>query len=305
MSLKRFSLIAFGLGVIVLVVYVSKGCGDDFRVFYRAGKFILNGNAAGLYDVSAYPISSAGRTPFIRAAWESLVFVPFAALPYKFSLWLWSAVNLAAFGFSAWLVRDDLKRFLEPQKLSRSLALGGALLAIGCTLGAGQDDGLFLMLVVLALTAAKERRDLDAGLWLALATIKLQLLLPLFALIIIRKRWKIAEGAALGGFGLILTSILVAGPTWFGDCVHAQGFAAYQTGHFTARYLLIAYGSSPLIWLALALGMIVSFLAVRKKETETAAAWLIVATVFFNWHSLTCDYVTLLPAAVKVETRSS
>ncbi len=63
-----------------------------------------------------------------------------------------------------------------------------------------------MLLIVLALKSARVRNDFDAGMWLGLASIKLHLLLPLFLLIVLRRKWQIAWSVMLTGIFLFCTS---------------------------------------------------------------------------------------------------
>lgn len=297
--LKVAALFLLTAGVLVFIVYLVAGREmngvADFRSCYLAGMKIRTGNVFSLYDVSSYPQFA----PFVRAAWEALIFVPFVFFPYQAAFVIWTLVSLFLFGMSGWLMRDELWAALVTEnRLLRKISVLALLIPIGTTLAVGEDAALFLLLIVLALRSARVGRDFDAGIWLGLASIDLHLLIPLFLLIVLRKRWRMVESIALTGTFLFLISTALAGPYWVTACIHAQASVADQLGFETARWLLVIVGVRRFIPLFLVAGVLVSLWLVRRMAFERAAAWLIVSAIFFNWHSFLFDYSSALPAIV-------
>ncbi len=300
---KFAALIFFAAAVLLFIAHLLKGIElsgkADFYWVYIAGTEVRTGHALDLYNLALYPFSA----PFDRAAWESLLFVPFTFFPFSVALRLWNTVSIVLFGVSGWLLRYEIRDILvsRPQFLRR-LFLFALLIPIGETLAFGQDAALFLLFIVLALKSAKNRKDWDAGIWIGLASIKLQLLLPLFLLIILRRKWQIAWSVALTGIFLFCISTALAGPNWVFACIHTQASVTDQMGYLTARYILTLSGVHKLTLVILVAGVLVSLWLVRNMPFERAAAWMIVSAIFFNWHSLPYDYASALPAIVLKES---
>jgi Glycosyltransferase family 87 len=296
--LKVAGLFLLTVAVLAFIAYLLVGKElngiDDFRSCYIVGMKVRTGHVFDLYDVSSYPVSA----PFLRAAWEALIFVPFTFFSYQTAFNLWTTLNIVLFGISGWLMKDEIRTALEENQLLRRIAVIALLIPIGETLAFGQDAALFLLLIVLALRSARAGRDFDAGIWLGLASINLHLLLPLFLLIVLRRRWRMVQSIALTGTFLFLISIALAGPYWIPACIHAQANVTDQMGYETARYLLMIAGVHRLTLLFLMAGVIASLWLVRNMAFERAAAWMIVSAIFFNWHSFFFDYSCAMPAFV-------
>jgi len=298
---KFVALIFFTAVVVLFIARLLKGIElsgrADFYWVYIAGKEVRTGHALDLYTLALYPF----RAPFDRAAWESLLFVPFSFFPFSVAFALWNTVSIVLFGISGWLLRHEIRDVLVARsQFLRRLLLFALLIPIGETLAFGQDAALLLLFIVLALKSAKDRRDWDAGIWLGLASIKLHLLLGLFLLIILRRKWQIAWSVVLTGIFLLCLSTALAGPGWVFACIHAQASVSDQMGYLTARNVLELSGvyKLKLTLVILIAGVLVSLWLVRNMPFERAAAWMIVSAIFFNWHSLPYDYASALPAIV-------
>lgn len=297
--LKLYTLFLLTVGVLLFIGYLLVGKElngiDDFRSAYIIGMKVRTGNVFDLYDVSSYPVAS----PFIRAAWESLLFFPFAFFSYPTAFKLWTAFSMILFGISGWLMKDEIRAVMVMEsQLLRRIMLFALLIPMGETLAFGQDSALFLLLIILALRSTRDGRDFDAGIWLGFASIDLHLLLPLFMLVVLRRRWRIVQSIILTGTFLFLVSTGVAGPNWISACFHAQANVGDQMGYETARYLLMIAGIHRFALLFLITGVLVSMWFVRNMAFERAAAWMIVSGIFFNWHSFFFDYASALPAII-------
>lgn len=285
------------VGVILLIVWQTTGKSlsgkADFLSFYIAATRIRTGHATDIYNLAAYPKMS----PYVRASWEAFIFVPFTLFSYRVAFALWTVVSVLLLGICVYLLRSGIRFILVAKsQLWRRLALFGMLLPIGVALTSGQDTALFLLLIILTVISARNGRDVDAGICLGLASIKLQLLLPIFALIMLRGRWRIMSSIALTGIFLFTLSIAVAGPNWMAECFHAQASVSNQFGFDTARYVMGVVGLNKYVPLAILAGIGTSLWVVRKMPLDRSIAWMMVAAVFFNWHAMFYDYAVSLPA---------
>lgn len=299
--IKFVALIFLTAVVVLFITRLLKGIElsgrADFYCGYIAGKEVRTGHALDLYTLALYPF----RAPFDHAAWESLLFVPFSFFPFSVAFALWNTVSIVLFGISGWLLRHEIRDVLVTRThFLRRLLLFALLIPIGETLAFGQDAALLLLFIVLALKSTKDGRDWDAGIWLGLASIKIHLMLGLFLLIALRRKWQIAWSVVLTGMFLFCLSTALAGPGWVLACIHAQASVSNQMGYLTARKILELSGiyKLKLTLVILVAGVLVSLWLVRNMPFERAAAWMIVSAIFFNWHSLPYDYTSALPAIV-------
>ena len=83
----------------------------DFRQLYAAGYMVRTGHASELYDTRAQQqfqdalVGNDERAlPFIRPAYQALLFVPFSLLPYRSAYLAFLAVNLVLLAMAFWLI---------------------------------------------------------------------------------------------------------------------------------------------------------------------------------------------------------
>jgi len=88
----------------------------DFRQLYAAGYMVGTGHAGELYDARAQQqfqdalVGNDERAlPFIRPAYQSLLFVPFSLLPYRTAYLAFLAVNLVLLAMTFWILRPNMR----------------------------------------------------------------------------------------------------------------------------------------------------------------------------------------------------
>jgi hypothetical protein len=192
----------------------------DFTILYTAGKVVNEGRGRQLYDLEtqlALQRSFApeiehreNALPFNHPPFEALLFVPLAGLPYVTAYLVWAAFNIALI-LGLWIL-------LRPRLPSlHNLLPGLPLLAIFAffpvimALLQGQDSILLLFLYGLAFAALTTGRAFLAGICLALALFKFQLVLPFVVVLLVRRQWKAIAGFSFTAFVLLLVSAAVVG----------------------------------------------------------------------------------------------
>ncbi len=192
----------------------------DFTIFYTAGKVVHEGRGRQLYDLEtqfALQRSFAPEVkhrenalPFNHPPFEALLFAPLAGLPYVTAYLVWALFNITLIvGF--WIL-------LRP-RLSRLHALLPALpllamfsfFPVVMTLLQGQDSILLLFLYGLAFSALATGRAFLAGVCLALALFKFQLVLPFVVVLLVRRQWKVVAGFSFAALVLLIVSAAVVG----------------------------------------------------------------------------------------------
>jgi hypothetical protein len=189
----------------------------DFRQLYAAGYMVRTGHAGELYDYQAQKnaqdslVATGDRAlPFIRPAYQALLFVPFSLLPYRAAYLAFLGVNLILLALAFWLLRAKLT----------NLAVAWSILPVfvflvfypvALALMQGQDSILLLALLAAALVSLDRGRDLTAGAMVALGLFKLQIVIPIAVLFLLWRRWRFTGGFVLSGLVLALVSMWTVG----------------------------------------------------------------------------------------------
>src|SRR4029079_12987252 len=92
----------------------------DFRQLYAAGYMVRTGQAGQLYDIRAQQqfqdvlVGNDERAlPFIRPAYQALLFVPFSLLPYRSASLAFLAVNLALLALAFRALRSHMSHLMR------------------------------------------------------------------------------------------------------------------------------------------------------------------------------------------------
>lgn len=197
----------------------------DFASFYTAGQIVRSGQTANLFDralqwkiqhqFAAKVEIRRGPLPFIRPPFEALLFVPFAYLSYPVACMLWLVLNLVLLLLTPlWLPRFDGVGFTLAEQMLVSLSYFPAAFC----LIQGQDAVLLLIIVLFSLRLLLRGSEVECGAILGLGLFKFHLVLPLLAIFLLRKRFKV-----VGGF--VATAIMLLGISLL--MVHASGLINY------------------------------------------------------------------------------
>jgi alpha-1,2-mannosyltransferase len=188
---------------------LGKPIGTDFASFWTASRFVLAGNAAGAYDPyqhHAAQILLFGKKDVDFYAWfypptALLIVAPLGLLPYGISLLSWLAVTTAAYVATIW-------KFI-PRADALIPILGFP--AVITNVGHGQNAFFSTAIVGIGLFIS-DRRPIAAGALLGCLCYKPQLA-PMLAIVVLARRdWKMALGAALSIAAQALTATLLFGP---------------------------------------------------------------------------------------------
>jgi Glycosyltransferase family 87 len=192
----------------------------DFTVYYTAATMLRSGQGRSLYDpkvqfevqkAATGRISSGrGPLPYIHPPFEALLFLPLAWLPYAKAFALWDLLNVGILFGVAVLLRRSIStlRRISPWQL---VVVSLCFFPVFICLLQGQDSILLLLLCVLAFDALKKKRDLVAGVWLALGMFKFQFMIPVFLLLGLWKERRAAIGFAGVSAALVFISAGMAG----------------------------------------------------------------------------------------------
>jgi hypothetical protein len=311
----------------VFLLQPAKEQRGDFAQLYTAWTLVHEGEGARLYDYGlqaerqralldgwTFP---GGLLPFNYPPQVGLLFAPLAALPMRAAFHLWSVAQAALL---IWLMRI-LWRLGRGPALERALT-GAAVLALPALLLTFAQGAFSLVVLIAALklhevlVAGRERAG---GLWLALGTLKPQLVaLPALATLAAR-RWRAVVTFAAAMLAVVLACGAAFGPRTWVDFLTAvlQASRTFEAGgiHVAATInlkgmLVFAFGSAvePAAALVSVAGWLLACAATvwlwrgpwRPDDPRTAlrmAATLLLGT-FFNLHLYPQDGLMIAGAAV-------
>ena len=184
--------------------------GGDYPAFYAAARIAADGDVDEVNDLDRLEAEQEDLFPddedqgFLTWAYPphvAVLYRPLAALPYRPSYALHTALMVAAFVVAVLLARP-LVPWLRNATLP-AVALGLVYWPMFRGIGAGQNTALTLLLLVAAWRASSRDRDVLAGVFLGLLLFKPQFAVLAVALWGVTGRWR-----TVAGFGA------VAAATW-------------------------------------------------------------------------------------------
>ncbi len=196
---------ALALGVLLFASCVHRAGPSertDLPVYLAAARELTQGR-------DPLGVTSRRGWPYVYPPTLAALLTPLLPLPQRAAAAVWFVVSLAAFAAGCLALRRALGRRGPFEPLADGAPLLLVLLPTASALLRGQVGPLLLGLAGGAALCLARRRDLTAGLLLALAAaIKLTPALALLGLVFAR-RWRVALGGALG---LLLWLVLVPLP---------------------------------------------------------------------------------------------
>jgi hypothetical protein len=188
----------------------------DFRNLYTAGYMIRVGHGHELYDYAAqkkFQDALISREeiaiPFLRPAYQALLFAPFSLLSFRQAYCAFLAFNLATLVLCFRLLRpymDNLSRIWPGLPAGMFL-----FLPIAAALMQGQDSIIMLTLMTGALGCIQREREYLAGILVALGLFKFQFVIPVALLFLAWRRWRFSAAFAISAALLATVSAWIAG----------------------------------------------------------------------------------------------
>ena len=206
----------------------------DFRQLYTAGYMIRTGHSGELYDFAAQQrfqdavvSPQPSPLPFIRPAYQALLFYPFSFVPYKIAYFLFLALNLVLLGVSFRMLRPRLMNLAGVWK-PLPLAMFISFIPTGVALMQGQDSILLLLLFSATLLSLERDAEFLAGVLTGFALFKFQIAIPVAILFFFWKRWRFLGGFCVSGGALALLSVWIMGLAQ--AMTHLRLLLSMQTG---------------------------------------------------------------------------
>jgi len=295
---------------------VGLGASADFVQFYAAGKIVVSGQGARLYDanlqsdIERQVAQHVEPILFNHPPFEALVYAPLAHFGFSTAFAIWTFLNLSLLGAAFFLLRVYGPPFGLAERL---LLLAVAFYPVLATMIQGQDSLWILLAYVAAFLALKRGHDFSSGMFLGIAFIKPQLVVPFALLMLLRGRWRFFLGLVLAAAILAAVSILVVGPSvalqyppmllHMNDQAHAATFHLFPESMPNLRGLFtLVFGASltPFVLsalLALA-SLAVLILAwrsvVRWSSFDLSFSLMLVTTLLVSFHLLLHDLSLLI-----------
>jgi len=290
--------------------------GTDFSHFYTLGSLALSHRGYALYDMSAQTqllgerVPEAALTTYLPlyGPQVSLLFAPFALLPYPAALaawWLLTTVIYAICVRAIWETCSNLSQY------GRTVALAAlAYPAFFHLIAWGQTSALALACFTSAYLLIRRERWFAAGLALGCLAFKPQLGLAVGCIFVLAGSWKVISGVLLAGGAQILIGWMYYGTQAMREYVDHTMQIPQVMGLLEPRiyqtHSLRTFWQMLIKWPNLALGLyVVSAIAVigltlrcwrSSLPLELRYSALLLATVLVSPHLTVYDLVILTPA---------
>ncbi len=201
----------------VLMLPIFIGGRADFRQLYTAGYMVRTGHAKELYDYGAQKYfqdklvsREAMALPFVRPAYQALVFVPLSCFPFRTAYFSFLAINFIFLASSFVLLQRWMHNLRTVYR-----AFPGALflgfLPVATALIQGQDSIILLTVLVTAFFWLRKKHEFAAGVLASLGLFKFQIVIPIAVLFLVWRRFRFVMGFAACGAVLLSCSVWLVG----------------------------------------------------------------------------------------------
>jgi hypothetical protein len=220
-----FTALAMALPAIMLGLQLSGWIGflpmirdghADFRNLYTAGYMVRLGHGHEIYDYAAQKMFQDALVsrevvaiPFVRPAYQALLFAPFSVLSFRHAYIAFLSFNLAILVLCFRLLRPYMYNLAEvwpPLPVAMFL-----FLPIAAALMQGQDSIVLLALLAGGFACIQQGREYLAGVLVALGLFKFQFVIPVALLFLAWRRWRFSAAFAISAAMLATVSVWIAG----------------------------------------------------------------------------------------------
>jgi hypothetical protein len=204
-----FAVPAISLGI-QLPTWISFAFGPeknraDFFAYYEAAHQLRTGQISAFYHQIHPPWFG-----FIHPAYEALLFVPFSFLaPFKAYI-AWIVTSTAIIGVILGIVWREFDH-LTVISAMMPVALAVAFLPVSYAVAQGQDSIVLALLMVLSFIQIRSGNSYWAGLILGLGVFRFQILLPMAAMFLVWKSWRLLAGISTSAACALFCSLALTG----------------------------------------------------------------------------------------------
>lgn len=285
--IKQGARILYVFAAGLLSVWISQRFFDgkpptDFTVFWEAAR------ATDIYRPS--------DLPFVYPPSALILFKPFGWLPFYPAYWLWVAISVALFLYAC-------RGWLGILALTSGAAIQGFIL--------GQVALLLGGAAILAFSLPALWGGVALGI---VASIKPQLIFLAPLALLVRRDWQMVKGAAIGFAGMVAASLVLLGPSLWGEWINSFGSLNSAMTPERASFALVtpaglAYAKGlptlPALMTGLIVGCAAIVLAARHVEREMLAGLVIAASIVASPYAHLHDTAGVVPAALTVMLSAS
>ena len=250
----------------------------DLRVLYTPAYMMRSGQRKNLYDISAIRrnqetriASDNGAFPFLHPAYEAALLLPLSFLPYRMAYVGWALVNFAVLGLVCLSLRDSLPDLssLGPGWVLPALLIGFMPVAFAILEG---QDSIFLLLISVLVYRCIDSNELKAGMMLGLGSFRFQIILPIIALFLVWRGFKIVAGWAASSAIVWGVSVAITGirAQWqYLELLHQMSgfsFSLLLNRMPNFRGLFTAYGLGPIPIAVASISVFIVAAIIGKRE---------------------------------------
>lgn len=193
----------------------------DFLAYYTAGRLLLDGVSAGLYDLptqyfwqrSIMPeVSSVSALlAFLNPPFVALMLAPLTLLSLESAYLVWVALNLVLLSLLCWQLVAAMGLATAQVKL-RALIMCVTFVPTMVTIMQGQLSFWLALSLLLGWRALRCGHDMSGGLCLSLLLVKPQLVVIPALILAWKRRFVALSGLGLGGVVFLICSLWLVGP---------------------------------------------------------------------------------------------
>ena len=190
----------------------------DFRQLYAAGYMVRTGHAGELYDIRAQQqfqdvlVGNDERAlPFIRPAYQALLFVPFSVAAVSKCVPRISGSEPGSAGDDFLDIASKYEKPLSGMARLARLSYFWFSTRSRSRSCRGRIPSFLLLLLAAALVALEQGQERRAGILVGLGLFKMQIVIPIALLFLLWRRWRFFAGFALSACLLSLISLWVVG----------------------------------------------------------------------------------------------
>ncbi len=229
--------ILYALLWVRMITSPAERTGTDFIAFYAAGRIVLSGDRAGVFDphlqvieeekILVFPILPSDLNPFVHPPFILPILAVIALFPYVWAFHAWAILLFILYGVSALMLLRVIPQVKERKVLFFSIIL---FFPAFVSVLNGQDTALLLLGAALWLYGLLGGDDRLAGFGLAMTTIRPHIAL-LLALPFLFRRRKVWWWFLLGASILAVFSVLLVGIKGAGNFINILSISANGTGY--------------------------------------------------------------------------
>jgi hypothetical protein len=238
----------------------------------------------------------------------SLLFLPFAPLPYGWAAATWMLTSALAYAVCCWLVLGACPRLRDVR--TTIFILAAAFPGFFYMVASGQNPALALIAFTAAYFGLRARRPLLAGMALGLLMYKPQFGVMAALVFVLTLEWKVVAGALITGGGQLAAGGLYYGRSvlhaYYANLVHINQNASALEPHLDRMHglrsfwqmLIPWHGAASFLYAASALAAIVVTVWCwrSKAPLELRYAVFLLGTALVDPHLTDYDLVILVPA---------